>query len=203
LLQLSQKERIPQSPDDPQWLWEEGGFAKGLALDRIQEQLQRELSDPLQAGLKVSLNFGGQILHCGSGRKQVILGRPQFRNERTLEFWVQNESVSTSGQIEKPGHIIDPKTGLSAPDLGTATALHSSSELADMVSTALLVMGPAQAKKWWDKVSGDGELASLEWIWIERSGVITATCGLKTRHLISYADSSKIHWLGNCLTKSQ
>jgi thiamine biosynthesis lipoprotein len=177
LAKLNRTTRIPRRPSDRAWLWEEGGFGKGLALDLAAEELAGRAGQPSDW----SLNFGGQILHRGVGRREVAIAHPTDRFRPVGRLWIQNESIATSGQSENPGHILDPRTGSRAPDLGSATAIHPSALIADMVATALVVLGPVGSVEWWKRASMDRELGSTQWIWVERSGAVTATAGLQSR----------------------
>ena len=58
-----------------------------------------------------------------------------------LTLRVRDRSVSTSGLLQRPGHIRDPRTGRSAQDVGTVTVIAESAAEADAWSTALFVSG--------------------------------------------------------------
>jgi len=187
--------RIPAKPSDRYWLWEEGGFAKGLALDRA----ARAMEIAGVAPIRWEMNFGGQIVNRGTRAREVAIAQSQNRNQAAVHFRISAESVSTSGQSENPGHILDPRTGLVALDRGSATAIHSSALVADMVSTALLVLGPEDAAQWWRAREHDSEFQGLDWVWVERTGKITASCGMKVRGFEATSATS-IVWVGDCLT---
>ena len=64
---------------------------------------------------------------------------------------VANRAVATSGDYMQPytqdfslHHIIDPRTGYSAPTLASATVVADRCEVADALATALMVLGPEQ-----------------------------------------------------------
>jgi len=108
-----------------------GGIGKGWALDRAAVVLKA-------AGVKrARFNFGGQILALGSWAVLVP--------GRTEPLAVADASVSTSGDSEKPGHIISPLDGLAVRRPGSATAVMPSAAAADAWSTALWVLGRAPA----------------------------------------------------------
>ncbi|MEN9724287.1 MAG: hypothetical protein RJB38_2273 [Pseudomonadota bacterium] len=178
LERFSRRHRIPRSPREDHWSWEEGGFAKGLALDRASEVLAAE-----HPALKAwTMDFGGQILHRGPKRRSIRIR--SFHSNPAVkmpEFWIQNESVASSGQVERPGHLLDPFTGKMVADLGSVSVIHASALVADMVSTALAVFGPEKSESWWRRHRWDTEFQGLEWIWFERSGRVRMSSGMKGR----------------------
>lgn len=124
-----------------------GGFAKGEALDRAVVELSRH-------GIAAArLNFGGQISLFGTatpaGRRgkleEVSVAEPRPGSERELcRFRPGDSSVSTSGVSEKPGHILDPRTGRPAAFAGSVTVVADTGLAADALSTALFVLGPGE-----------------------------------------------------------
>lgn len=131
--------------DSPGMSIDSGGFGKGEALDAA--------ASALRAGGVESarLNFGGQILVFGSltpsggagayGRAAVA--SPDDSGRLLSRVVISDGSLSTSGDSQQPGHIIDPRTGRAAAFHGSATVFASSGVRADALSTALFVMGPA------------------------------------------------------------
>jgi FAD:protein FMN transferase len=117
-----------------------GGIAKGWALDRAADRLVAEgMSD-------FCLSAGGQVLVRGEheGRAWRVgvraPGAPLHVAATTLEL--TDASVSTSAQYERPGHIVDPRTGETARGTGSATVIAPTATRADALSTALFVLGP-------------------------------------------------------------
>ena len=101
-----------------------GVIGKGLALDHAVRRLKAHgVSSAL-------LNFGGQIYALGAWPGQSPAG-PLPRKDA---------SVSTSGDSERPGHILSPLTGrpVHGPD---ATVIAPTGVEADAWSTALYVTG--------------------------------------------------------------
>jgi thiamine biosynthesis lipoprotein len=70
--------------------------------------------------------------------------------------------VATSGTSERwaqvdgrrLGHILDPRTGRPAPAWGSVTVVHPDPLVADILSTALYVMGPDEGLRWLDDHPG-------------------------------------------------
>ena len=121
-----------------------GAFGKGEALDRADAVLRRE-------GVAAArMNFGGQISLLGAhspagsraGFARVSVAAPDAFGEELCAFEMDDGSVSTSSDSEKPGHLLDPRTGGPAPFHGSATAVADTAFRADALSTALFVMGP-------------------------------------------------------------
>jgi thiamine biosynthesis lipoprotein len=124
-----------------------GGFGKGEGLDRALAALR---SSGVQGA---RLNFGGQITLFGTASAadrlpdlaMVAVAEPRALSSRELaRFRVADGSVSTSGQSERPGHIVDPRTGIPVAFAGSVTVLAETGVRADALSTALFVLGPTR-----------------------------------------------------------
>jgi thiamine biosynthesis lipoprotein len=121
-----------------------GAFGKGEALQRILVNAQANHSAPFQ------LNFGGQILIYGKPA-EIELADPGERTKGSgIHIQIKSGSTSTSGGSEhdkivdgkRIGHILDPHTGLPSPSFGSVTVWNENALTADILSTALYVMGP-------------------------------------------------------------
>src|ERR1051325_259877 len=128
---------------------EEGAWGKGLALDRM-------LGIFKQKGvLRARINFGGQIAHYGD-QPYVTIADPKKRDTPALGFSLGKRSISTSSGSEKSftvgdktfTHIIDPRTGFAMPAWGSVSVIDNSAFVADVLSTALYVMGPEAGMNW-------------------------------------------------------
>jgi thiamine biosynthesis lipoprotein len=125
----------------PQAAVEEGGFLKGYALDRMAEVLRR-------AGVgSALLDFGGQLLTFGRPRP-AALAAPDDRQRRTLELELREGSLSSSGTSEHGRHILDPSTGDRCEAWGSTAVVASEGLAADVLSTALYVLGPERGLAW-------------------------------------------------------
>ena len=127
-----------------------GGIAKGHALDQAAALLRAH-------GVgEFSLSAGGQVVVAGDRN-----GRPWrvgIRDPRgsPLDYFamvdVTDASVSTSGDYERffeldgvrYHHVLDPRTGMPARGVRSATVITSDATLADALSTALMVLGVAR-----------------------------------------------------------
>lgn len=135
------------------WM-DSGGFGKGAALRAARTALR-------QAGVTTAeLDFGGQLLLLGAPAPRmawpVAIADPRDRSRRALQLQVRDASVATSSQSERFvsisgtrfGHLLDPRSGRPVPAWGSATVIASDPLVADILSTALFVMGPEQAMRW-------------------------------------------------------
>jgi FAD:protein FMN transferase len=139
---------------DPLAWFDTGGFGKGAAL--------REAGRILRArGVgSAILNFGGQVLALGTDQRgtawRVPVAHPSRRQEPAIHLRIRDRSVSTSSQSERGvavggrrvGHILDPRSGEPVAPWGSVTVVADDAVAADVLSTALLVLGPEAALRW-------------------------------------------------------
>ena len=138
---------------DPGIVIDLGGMAKGFIADCLKQELQ-------QGGVSSAIiNLGGNILVIGSKPDGSPYGigvlKPEAGSSEYLtSFKIRDASAVTSGSyqrfFEKDGvtyhHILDPATGLPVESgLKSVTVVTESSAVADLLSTALFVMGEAKA----------------------------------------------------------
>jgi thiamine biosynthesis lipoprotein len=101
------------------------------------------------------INFGGQIASYNSPQ-HVAIADPARRDRPMLSVTLSQGSISTSSGSEKSfviagrrfTHILDPRTGDALPPRGSVSVIHQSALVADILSTALYVMGPAEGVRW-------------------------------------------------------
>lgn len=128
-----------------------GAFGKGEALDRAIELAESKSMAPLM------IDFGGQVVVHGEIAWAIAIAQPSQRSETekgTLSL--KSGSLSTSGFSERSGkigerrinHILDPITGNPVDPFGSVTVWHSKALVADILSTALYVMGPKAGYAW-------------------------------------------------------
>jgi FAD:protein FMN transferase len=118
--------------DDTPVLFEEGAFGKGYALDRMLALLDGE----------ALINFGGQLIV--RGKHDVTIADPANRDQPVLALTIAGVSVSTSAGA----HILDPRTGKSVGDRGSVSVIATDALTADILSTALYVMGEDDGLRW-------------------------------------------------------
>lgn len=136
------------------WL-DAGAFGKGLALRAAGTALEeRGVANAL-------LDFGGQILVLGSPPSAeswiISVAHPERRHDPVLTVVLQaGQSAATTSISERGveleghrvGHVLDPRTGRPVTGWGSVTVVAGDPLAADVLSTALFVMGPERALEW-------------------------------------------------------
>ena len=76
---------------------------------------------------------------------------------------VQNKAVCTSGVYERPGHILNPRTGKPISNsLQSATVIAPDTITADALATAVMVMGRKKGEKLLQKLNFSYFLIDVE-----------------------------------------
>lgn len=130
-----------------------GGFGKGEALDRVAHRLDEDLSGAWMVDL------GGQVSVSGvpaQGSWTVAVAHPSDRTRTVVEFPLRAGSLAVSGGSERDrwvagarvGHILDPRSGLPITRRGSVVVWHEEALAADVLSTALYVMGEDAGLAW-------------------------------------------------------
>ncbi|OFW11170.1 MAG: hypothetical protein A3H96_26895 [Acidobacteria bacterium RIFCSPLOWO2_02_FULL_67_36] len=126
-----------------------GAIGKGYALDRMAELLR-------SAGVSNALLSAGRssIVAVGSdGHGWPVDLRPSLVRRRVGRAWMSDAALGVSGAGEqyfevdgvRYGHVIDPRTGMPASGVLSASVLTRSGADADALSTAFLIGGSALA----------------------------------------------------------
>jgi thiamine biosynthesis lipoprotein len=130
-----------------------GGFGKGEALDRAERQAGAD-------GARWLIDLGGQVTVSGSppgaSGWSVDVAHPLQRATPIMTLSFSSGSLATSGGSERDavvrgrrvGHIIDPRSGQPAPFAGSVVVWHERGLVADILSTALYVMGLEEGLRW-------------------------------------------------------
>jgi thiamine biosynthesis lipoprotein len=161
-----------------------GGVAKGYATGAVCDLLR-------DRGVKSGLvNFGGAVGAIGlrSDGKPWVVGikSPRGNPEDLLgELKVSNEYVSSSGDYERffieDGkrycHIFDPATGRQPTGVMSVTVVGPDSANADVLSTALFVLGPQKGLELLSKFGG------YEAVFVDGSGKVESSKGM-SRYVI-------------------
>jgi thiamine biosynthesis lipoprotein len=118
-----------------------GGIAKGFIVDEGVKVLKN-------SNIKNALINAGGDMYCmgnGLGEGWRIGIRDPGNSQRVMaRFRVRDKGVATSGNYERPSHIIDPRTGRPIEEiLRSVTVVAADSMTADALATALYVLGPA------------------------------------------------------------
>ncbi len=115
-----------------------GGIGKGYAVEAARQLLMNQ-------GIKRAIiDMHSSIAVIGDGWKIGILDP---RTKETKYFFKRiilndGEALSTSGQYERLGHIIDPLTSKPADKCKSVTVIGEDAALTDALSTAVFVLGP-------------------------------------------------------------
>ncbi len=123
------------------------GIGKGYIVDRGVDVLRgRGFGD-------VYVEAGGDLVASG-GKGPDTPWRIGIRNPRpgltlVARFDARDRAVATSGDYMQPftpdyaqHHIVDPRTGYSAPELASATVVAPDAATADALATLTMVLGP-------------------------------------------------------------
>lgn len=125
------------------WI-DSGAFGKGAALRSVAESFA-----PATAR-RMLVDLGGQIWAGAPADAawEVDVAHPARRTEPVARLRIDGVSVATSGASERPGHLLDPRTGHPLPHWGSVTVVSDDPLEADVLSTALYVMGPRDGLVW-------------------------------------------------------
>lgn len=138
-----------------------GGFGKGYALEKVNEMLLRFGIDSgfLTMGESSVLTLGS---HPAGDHWKVGIKNYIAPDEAIHTFHMRYGSVSTSsnfyvddeGKLVNHRHVIDPVTGSPVEELVTASVFANTALLAEVLSTAVLVMREEKIKTLVDHFSG-------------------------------------------------
>jgi FAD:protein FMN transferase len=138
VLELSARAtRLTEGAFDP-WAMPGGvdptGLVKGWAA-------QRALSVLRDSGVAAAMvNAGGDIACFGPEPWRIGVRDPQTADRLVCVAEV-SAAIATSGGYERPGEIVDPRSGRPAEALAQATVIGADLALADAFATALMVAG--------------------------------------------------------------
>jgi thiamine biosynthesis lipoprotein len=130
-----------------------GAFGKGEALDRVRR------AEPGADGAWL-VDFGGQVAVSGPGADgpwPVDVAHPERRAEPAARLRLTGGSIATSGLSGRDlrlddgsriGHIFDPRSGRPVARSASVTVWHEQAFVADVLSTALYVMGVDAGLAW-------------------------------------------------------
>lgn len=137
-----------------------GGIAKGYATDMAAQTLR-------QHGIaSAMINAGGNVYALGSkpdgSRWRVGIQDPRDSQKIIAILNVENTAVVSSGDYERYftidsvryHHILDPVTGTPARKMMSTTVVTASAADADILSTALFVLGSEQGAQLAARLSG-------------------------------------------------
>jgi len=123
-----------------------GGYGKGYALSKIRNLL-------------LNFDISSAFISFGDSSVSTIGKHPygdywqlgimdHYDNDKSIEILrLDDESISTSGNLNDPNHIIDPANGLPAMGEKTITVKSKDAITSEVLSTALMIMDANQKTK--------------------------------------------------------
>ncbi|MEM7476000.1 MAG: FAD:protein FMN transferase [Planctomycetota bacterium] len=137
-----------------------GGIGKGYAIDAAAADLSSDgVGDfMLHGGLSSIRAFGDRHNNSTGGGWQVSLKHPLRWEEHLGSIRLRNQALGTSGSGKqffhfggkRYSHIIDPRSGWPAQGMMSVTVICGSAAIADILATALFVLGKEQACEFCD-----------------------------------------------------
>lgn len=135
-------------------------IGKGIAIDRAVQHFEQVLAPqyPMVAGLAVQ--GGGSSAYFWGAPVATPQGWPVFPRQGGEVFWLKDQALGVSGldqrffvhQGQRYGHILDPRSGQALPQADevqrSSYVVAPSAEQADVFSTTLWLVSPAQAQQW-------------------------------------------------------
>ncbi len=181
-------------------------IAKGQIIDKA-ARLAKQASPAVRG---VVVNIGGDLRSLGDAVRQVAIANPfaDAENERPLtSIFVRNAGVATSGNYRRGfliggkrySHIIDPRTGLPAGDVASATVVAATSADADALATIFSVLPVEESLALASKLTGvecllvqaDGRVArSSGWSELEQPRLFRFAAGQQTTDALARADEA-------------
>jgi len=144
-----------------------GAVAKGLAVDAAAREL-RPFHD-------FAIDAGGDLYLGGRNPEGVpwSVGIRHPREDGLLDtLRVSNAAVCTSGDYERPGHIVDPRSSRpSALSPASVTVIASGAMLADALGTAAFVLGPVEGLRLFERHGVEGLIVTASLERFETSGL--------------------------------
>jgi thiamine biosynthesis lipoprotein len=152
------------------------GIAKGYVVDRgVAALTERGFAN-------VFVEAGGDLMAAG-GKEPGRPWRIGIRGPRPgisiqARFDARNRAVATSGDYMQPftadyaqHHILDPRTGTSAPELASASVVAPDAATADGLATLVMVLGPRRGRALLEDLSGcEGYLVGKDLEVVRTSG---------------------------------
>jgi thiamine biosynthesis lipoprotein len=143
-----------------------GAIAKGLAVDVAARELQPFHDFAIDAG--GDLYLAG---HNGHGEPwSVGIRHPRIDGEFIDSVRASNSAVCTSGDYERPNHILDPHSGMSPTTVCSVTVVAATALAADALATAAFVLGPHDGIQLLERHGVEGLIVTAALERIETSG---------------------------------
>jgi thiamine biosynthesis lipoprotein len=126
----------------------------------------------------VLLNIGGDVQHFGEQDVAVGVGdpfAPADNSPPVAVVRIRNAALATSGAYRRGPHILDPRTGLPANRIASASVLAPDCATADALSTAFSVMTPDES------VALANAILDVGCMLIEADGTVTTNAAWNAR----------------------
>jgi thiamine biosynthesis lipoprotein len=164
---------------DPGTRLDFGGIAKGYAVDRALAALR-------EAGARAGLvDLGGSSLGVFGAPTTVAVRDPESPDGPPwATFTLDGGALASSGGDQRPGHILDPRTGLPARKVLATTVVARSAMEADALSTAVFVLGAEEGQPLLARRGAAGLVLSRE----QGRPVIRASPGFAEAHGLRAAE---------------
>ena len=147
-----------------------GGIGKGYAVESARRILQEKGTK------KALIDLRSSIAVIGGSWKIGIFDPRNHQNEILGAVNLNDgDALSTSGQYEQTGHIIDPRVGKVADKCLSVTIIAKDAGLADALSTAVFVLGPVDGMKLVKSLS------DVKVVIVDNKGIIYDNFGFKLR----------------------
>lgn len=155
-----------------------GAVAKGLAVDMAARELAPFRDFAIDAG--GDLYLGG--LNAQGAEWSVGIRHPRRDRELIHTLHVSNRAVCTSGDYERPGHLLDPRARVADPPVqgpgptaaASATVVASGAMLADALATAAFVLGPEDGIQFLQRMGVEGLIVTPDLKRYETRGLFHA-----------------------------
>ena len=147
--------------EDPKVRMDFGAIAKGYAADQATRIFKGH-------GItRALINIGGDLYCMGAGPKDegwsIGIRNPSNKKETLARLKIRDKAIATSGSYENfyiyedknYGHIIDPRTGHTVSSgLTSVTIIADDCTTADVLATAVFVLGEEEGLELIEKLSG-------------------------------------------------
>ena len=144
-----------------------GAVAKGLAVDAAARELQSFRNFAIDAG--GDLYLGGR--NSDGAPWSVGIRHPRDDGRLLDSLRVSDAAVCTSGDYERPGHIVDPRSAASPAAVASVTVVASGAMLADALGTAAFVLGPTEGLRLFERHHVEGLIVTTALERFETPGV--------------------------------
>jgi len=154
------------------------GVGKGHVIDRGVATLKERGFDD------VFVEAGGDLFAAGRKARgdtwRIGIRSPRPGATLQARFDASNLAVATSGDYQQPfspdfarHHILDPRTGVSAPELASSTVSAPNAASADALATLTMVLGPRRGRELIEALPG------CEAYFVSKSLDVTRTSGFE------------------------